>query len=181
MDDLQKEDYMLKANIDHLEKEITGLEKKKRDLFNQGVGASQIKKQMLVLQISQTDTEIRTKRSEFADLFKRYTLIANLTTLKRHEKALQGSPVWNKLRGLSSQKLLGVLAGVDLSGKKDSEVLDALNSMFEIGASRTDSSFNIDSGNPIFDAWSSVEAGNIDVEAIENQIFDAPSSNLEKP
>jgi len=80
--DLQTEEMRLKNHIEIGRKDIQKLDKKKKDLFKQGVGADLIKKKMLSQEIKHCDMQSQMKIKQFMMMHKQYMFVSNLIEIK---------------------------------------------------------------------------------------------------
>lgn len=167
--ELREEEMRLKNQVERLRKDIMRLEKEKKKKFQEGVGADLIKKKMLAQGIKQLDMEAKMKLKSFLTLHKQYMFISNLVTLKRFERELRKTPLWDKITSISPEQFESALINVSLSGKAFEDVLDDLNRVFEMGMPAPEE-FEDDSEKELFEAWSSVEAGSLDLETAEKII-----------
>ncbi len=167
--ELREEEMRLKNQVERLRKDIMKLEKEKKKKFQEGVGADLIKKKMLAQEIKQLDMEAKMKLKSFLTLHKQYMFISNLVTLKRFERELRKTPLWDKITSISPEQFESALINVSLSGKAFEDVLDDLNRVFEMGMPAPEE-FEDDSEKELFEAWSSVEAGSLDLETAEKII-----------
>ncbi len=164
--ELREEEMRLKNQVERLRKDIMRLEKEKKKKFQEGVGADLIKKKMLAQEIKQLDMEAKMKLKTFLTLHKQYMFISNLVTLKRFERQLRKTPLWEKITSISPEQFESALIRVSLSGKAFEDVLDDLNRVFEMGMPAPEE-FEDESEKELFEAWSSVEAGTLDLETAE--------------
>jgi hypothetical protein len=178
--DLQAEEIKLKNQINRLNKEINQLEKKKKDKFQDGIGADLIKKKMLAQEIKQIDMEEKLKYSNFVGLHKQFMFITNLVIIKKYEKNLQKTKIWDKITSIAPEKFEDALIKVNLSGKNFEAVLDDLNRIYENDISEFDITAD-DAERQLLDTWASVESGSLDVDvatkaiSMEKQLEDKSS------
>ena len=165
--ELQEEEMRLKSRINRLRKEIDGIEKEKMHLFNQGVGADLIKKKMLAQELKQLDMSGKLKIKNFLTLHKQYMFVSNLITIKKYQRDLQTTAVWNKIQTLAPETFESAIIQVNLAGKGFEGVLDDLNRIFALDVSESDMDVD-EAEKQMFDIWNSVESGNLEVEAAEN-------------
>ena len=165
--ELQEEEMRLKSRINRLRKEIDGIEKEKMRLFNEGVGADLIKKKMLAQELKQLDMSGKLKIKNFLTLHKQYMFVSNLITIKKYQRDLQTTAVWNKIQTLAPETFESAIIQVNLAGKGFDGVLDDLNRIFALDVSESDMDID-EAEKQMFDIWNSVESGNLEVEAAEN-------------
>jgi len=168
LSELKEEEIRLKNQI-RLRREINRIEKEKKKKFEEGIGADLMKKKMLAAEIKQLDMEAKLKMKNFITLHKRYMLITNLITIKKYESQLKNSPLWEKLTKVSPDQLETALIKVNLKGKEFDEVLDDLNRVFEMDIAEFET-LEDEIEKQLFEAWSAVEAGKMDVEEVEKML-----------
>jgi len=167
--ELQEEELRLKSRINRLRKEIDVIEKDKKSLFNEGIGADLIKKKMIAQELKQLDMSGKLKIKNFLTLHKQYMFVSNLIIIKKYQRDLQTTQVWNKIQSLSPENFESALIKVNLSGKGFENVLDDLNRIFALDI--TDSDSDVDEAEKqMFDIWNSVEAGSLDVAEAESML-----------
>lgn len=169
LSELKEEEIRLKNQIERLRREINRIEKEKKKKFEEGIGADLMKKKMLAAEIKQLDMEAKLKMKNFITLHKRYMLITNLITIKKYENQLKNSPLWEKLTKVSPDQLETALIKVNLKGKEFDEVLDDLNRVFEMDIAEFET-VEDEIEKQLFEAWSAVEAGKMDVEEVEKML-----------
>lgn len=169
LSELKEEEIRLKNQIERLRREINRIEKEKKKKFEEGIGADLMKKKMLAAEIKQLDMEAKLKMKNFITLHKRYMLVTNLITIKKYENQLKNSPLWEKLTKVSPDQLETALIKVNLKGKEFDEVLDDLNRVFEMDIAEFET-VEDEIEKQLFEAWSAVEAGKMDVEEVEKML-----------
>jgi hypothetical protein len=177
--ELKEEEMRLQNHIELARKDILKIEKQKKDMFKQGVGADLIKKKMLAQQIKHLDMQAQLKIKQFMMMHKQYMFVSNLVVVKKYEKELKQNKIWSKITNIEPSKFENALINVNLKGKSFEEVLNNLNNVFEM--SLTDSSLEEstdDTEKQLLEAWSGVETGSINVE--EAQKLVSTEKQLEK-
>jgi hypothetical protein len=163
--ELKAEQMRLQNHIELARKEIQKIEKEKKDLFKQGVGADLIKKKMLAQQLKHCDMQAQLKMKQFMTMHKQYMFISNLTVVKQYEKELKQNKIWSKITNIEPSKFENALINVNLQGKSFEDVLSNLNGVFEMSLSDADLEQSTDdTEKQLLDAWSGVETGAINVE-----------------
>ena len=163
--ELKAEQMRLQNHIELARKEIQKIEKQKKDLFKQGVGADLIKKKMLAQQLKHCDMQAQLQMKQFMTMHKQYMFISNLVVVKQYEKELKQSPIWSKITNIEPSKFENALINVNLQGKSFEDVLSNLNGVFEMSLSDADLEQSTDdTEKQLLDAWSGVETGAINVE-----------------
>jgi len=169
--ELKEEEMRLQNHIELARKDILKLEKQKKDMFKQGVGADLIKKKMLAQQIKHLDTQAQMKIKQFMLMHKQYMFISNLVVVKKYEKELKQNKIWSKITNIEPSKFESALINVNLKGKSFEEVLNNLNNVFEMSLSESGLEESVDeTEKQLLDAWSGVETGAIDVEAAQKLV-----------
>lgn len=177
--ELKEEEMRLQNHIELARKDILKIEKQKKDMFKQGVGADLIKKKMLAQQIKHFDMQAQLKIKQFMMMHKQFMFVSNLVVVKKYEKELKQNKIWSKITNIEPSKFETALIHVNLKGKSFEEVLNNLNNVFEM--SLTDSAFEDatdDTEKQLLEAWSGVETGSINVE--EAQKLVSTEKQLEK-
>ena len=161
--ELQEEEFKLKSRINRLRKEIDKIEREKKEKFREGVGADLIKKKMLAQELKQMDMSAKLKIRNFISLHKQYMFISNLVVIKKYQRDLQKTQVWEKIQGISPDDFESSLIQVNLAGKGFENVVDDLNQIFALDIADSDNDFD-ESEKQMLEIWSSVETGTLDLE-----------------
>ncbi|KAF1078120.1 chromosome assembly protein [Methanogenium sp. MK-MG] len=161
--ELQEEEFKLKSRINRLRKEIDRIERDKKEKFGEGVGADLIKKKMLAQELKQMDMAAKLKIRNFISLHKQYMFISNLVVIKKYQRDLQKTQVWEKIQGISPDAFESSLIQVNLAGKGFENVVDDLNQIFTLDIADSDNDLD-ESEKQMFEIWSSVETGSLDLE-----------------
>ncbi len=169
LQELREEEMRLKNNIERIRKEINKIEKEKKAKFQEGIGADLIKKKLIAQEIKQLDMEGKLKMKNFMALHKQYMLVSNLLVVKKYEKELKKTKLWEKLSKVSPEQLETALIKINLAGKEYEEVLDSLNRVFEMEIAEFEATED-EVEKQLLEAWSSVEAGTMDVEDAEKML-----------
>ncbi len=169
LQELREEEMRLKNNIERIRKEINKIEKEKKAKFQEGIGADLIKKKLIAQEIKQLDMEGKLKMKNFMALHKQYMLVSNLLVVKKYEKELKKTKLWEKLSKVSPEQLETALIKINLAGKEYEEVLDSLNRVFEMEIAEFETTED-ETEKQLLEAWSSVEAGTMDVEDAEKML-----------
>lgn len=177
--ELQEEEIRLKNQIERARKEINKLEKEKKTLFQEGVGADLLKKKMLVQEIKQIDMEVQLKTQKFMAMHKQFMFVSNLVVIKRFEKELKNTPFWDKITHIPPEQFESALINVNLSGKAFENVLDSLNQVFEMQVADFQETED-EAEKQLLDTWSHIEAGTMNLENGEKVLSrDADLENRE--
>lgn len=167
--DLREEEIRLKNQIERIRKDINRIEKDKKKKFQEGIGSDLIKKKMLTQEIKQLDMEGKLKMRNFTSLHKQFTFITNLVTIKKYEKQLKNTPVWEKLSRVEPEQLESVLIKMNLEGKTTEEMVDGLNRVFEMEVAEFEETED-DAEKKMMDMWNMVESGKMDVGDVEKEL-----------
>jgi hypothetical protein len=169
--ELKDEEMRLQNHIELARKDIQKIEKQKKDLFKQGVGADLIKKKMLAQQLKHLDMQAQLKIKQFMTMHKQFMFVSNLVIVKQYEKELRQNKIWSKITNIEPSKFENALINVNLKGKSFEEVLNNLNNVFEMSLSDSGLEASTDdTEKQLLDAWSGVETGAIDVESAQKLI-----------
>ncbi len=169
--ELKEEEMRLQNHIELARKDIQKLEKQKKDLFKQGVGADLIKKKMLAQQLKHLDMQGQLKIKQFMTMHKQFMFVSNLVIVKQYEKELRQNKMWSKITNIEPSKFESALINVNLKGKSFEEVLNNLNNVFEMSLTESGLEESVDeTEKQLLDAWSGVETGAIDVEAAQKLV-----------
>ncbi|RLI75891.1 chromosome assembly protein [Archaeoglobales archaeon] len=179
LQELREEEMRLKNQVERIRKDINRIEKEKKDKFQEGIGADLIKKKMLAQEIKKLDTEAKLKMKNFMALHKQYMLVTNLLVIKKYEQELKRTKLWEKLTKVSPEELETALIRINLQGKEFEEVVDNLNRVFEIDVTEFEATED-EVEKQLLEAWSSVEAGTMDVESVEKMLSVEKSLEGEK-
>jgi hypothetical protein len=169
--ELKEEEMRLQNHIELARKDILKIEKQKKDLFKQGIGADLIKKKMLAQELKHLDMQAQMKVKGFMTMHKQYMFISNLVVIKQYEKELKQNKIWTKITSIEPSKFENALIKVNLKGKSFEDVLNNLNNVFEM--SLTDSGLEQatdETEKQLLDAWSGVETGAINVEEAQKLV-----------
>ena len=167
--DLREEEIRLKNQIERIRKDINRIEKDKKKKFQEGIGSDLIKKKMLTQEIKQLDMEGKLKMRNFTSLHKQFTFITNLVTIKKYEKQLKNTPVWEKLSKVEPEQLESLLIKMNLEGKTTEEMVDGLNRVFEMEVAEFEETED-ESEKKMMDMWNMVESGKMDVDDVEKEL-----------
>jgi len=167
--ELMEEEIRLKNQIERLKKEIERFEKAKKKKFEEGIGADKLTKKMLAQEIKQLDMEAKLNLRRFETLYKQYTFVSNLLTIKKYERQLKESKMWDKITSISPEVLESALIKIQLKGKTFDSVLEDLINVLRIEAREVEIAEDEDEKR-IFDAWRSVESGERSLEEVKKEI-----------
>lgn len=126
--ELKREQITLKNRSERLRQEIHKLEAQKSKIFNQGVGADNMKKNMLAQEMQTLEMEIKTKYKIFRREQKQHRIISNLVVIKKNQAELQRQGVWNQLLGMDQEKLEIALSEIALNEETFTTQLDTIMS-----------------------------------------------------
>ncbi|MEO2152565.1 MAG: chromosome assembly protein [Thermococcus sp.] len=170
--ELQEEEIRLRNRLERLKKDINAIEKKKKELFQQGIGADKLKKKMLAQEIKSLDIEEKLKLKEFTTAQKQYTLIKNLIVVKKYEKELREVGVWDKLKKVEPGELEKALIRINLDGKEFNEMVESLNRVFEMEIAEFEEGED-ETERELFEAWAQVESGEAEPDEVVEKVLKA--------
>ena len=177
--ELQEEEIRLRNRLERGKKEINNIEKKKKQLFQEGVGADILKKKMLAQEIKSLDLEQKLKLKDFTTAQRQYTFVKNLIIVKKYEKELRKVGIWNKLTKVEPEQLENVLVKVTLDGKEFDEMVNNLNRVFEMEIAEFETAED-QTERELMEAWAKVEAGEADSEEALTKVKEKESKELEE-
>ena len=167
--ELQAEEIRLRNRLERLKKDINTIEKKKKQLFQEGIGADKLKKKMLAQEIKSLDMEQKLKLKDFTTAQKQYTLVKNLIIVKKYEKELRKVGLWDKLSKVEPEQLEQALIKINLDGKEFDEMVEGLNRVFEMEVAEFEATED-QTDRELMKAWSQVESGEADVDEVAEKI-----------
>ena len=174
--ELQEEEIRLRNRLERTKKEIERIEKKKKQLFQEGIGADVLKKKMLAQEIKSLDMEQKLRLRDFTTAQKQYTFVKNLIVVKKYEKELRKIGLWDRLSKVEPEQLESVLVKVSLDGREFDEMVENLNRVFEMDIAEFEGTED-QTERELMEAWARVETGEADVEEVTEKIA---SPKLEK-
>ena len=155
--ELMEEEIRLRNQIDRIKKEIDRLEKTKKKKFEEGIGADKLTKRMLAREIKQLNMQAKLNLGSFETLHEQHTFVSNLIIIKKHERQLKETKLWEKLTTIPPEVLESALIRLQLKGKTYNEILRDLNRVFEVELVEAEAAEDEDEKR-IFEAWKSVES-----------------------
>ena len=167
--ELREEEMRLKNQIERMRKDIDRIERAKKEKFQEGIGADLLKKKILAQEIKQLDAEAKLKMNSFMTLHRQYMLVCNLIVVKKLEKELKKTKLWDKLTEVSPEQLEEALIKLNLTNKEFKEVLDDLNRVFEMEIAEFEGEED-EVEKQLLEAWSGIEAGTMDTEDVEKML-----------
>ncbi|WP_148882253.1 chromosome assembly protein [Thermococcus aciditolerans] len=174
--ELQEEEIRLRNRLERTKKEIERIEKKKKQLFQEGIGADVLKKKMLAQEIKSLDMEQKLRLRDFTTAQKQYTFVKNLIVVKKYEKELRKIGLWDKLSKVEPEQLESVLVKVTLDGREFDEMVESLNRVFEMDIAEFEGTED-QTERELMEAWARVETGEADIEQVASEVA---SPKLEK-
>jgi len=152
IEDLEDEKTRLKSKLDRLEEEINQMANKKKQLFQEGIGADISKKKILAQEIKALESEMKSKSKNLTILKKQYNFVDFLLAIKKYEKELKRIGLWDKISKVNPEDLPAVAPYA-----------------FEM---RSDDSYEeVDSTEKkLLDAWAQVESGAVDVDMVVDNL-----------
>lgn len=170
IDDLRTEESRLDYDITILYREINAISDQKKAIFNDGIGADMLKKEMLALKLKELEMSGKMKLKEYKNRISEKTFVSNLITIKKFQDQLKDRPIWKKLRQLSPEELKRVLADVNVRGENSEMLIEDLNAIFEISLDN-DTLISSQNRDPVFAAWECVENGSLSPEAATEDLY----------
>ena len=167
--ELQEEELRLKSRINRIRKEVDVIEKQKMQIFNEGIGADMIKKKMIAQELKQLDMNGKLKLKNFVTLHKQFMFVSNLVIIKKYQRDLQTTPIWNKIQSVAPEVFESALIKINLSGKGFETILDDLNRVFALDVADSDTDMD-EVEKQMFDIWNSVESGALDAAEAESML-----------
>ena len=167
--DLEGERIRLKSKLDRIKKEIKALDKQKKMLFKEGIGADKLTKKMLAQDIKGIEMEMKLKYKTFQTYQKQFIFVNNLLIIKKYEKELKNIGMWNKIKNISPELLELKLSEIILDGKDFDQTVEGLNRVFEMRIDEFDEEVD-SSEKKLFEAWNQVESGSIDADEIVDNL-----------
>lgn len=167
--ELQGEQLLLKDRTETMRKEIMKIEEEKKKKFMEGIGADNFVKRMLASDIKGLETEAKLKSKSFLMAQKQYQFTTNFLTIKKFEKQLKNTPVWDKITSADTEELEKVMLNVQLDNMEYDDLLNNLNNVFERDIASFDG-FEDASTESIVDMMKQVEGGSLDVETVNKEL-----------
>ena len=93
IDDLRKEESRLDYDITILYREINAISDQKKAIFNDGIGADMLKKEMLALKLKELEMSGKMKLKEYKNRISEKTFVSNLITIKKFQDQLKDRPI----------------------------------------------------------------------------------------
>ena len=162
-----------------MKKEVKALDKKKKQLFKEGIGADNLTKKILAQEIKSVEMEMKLKYKSFQTYQKQFNFVNNLLIVKKYEKELKNIGMWNKINNIQPEVLETKLSDIILDGKEFDNTVEGLNKVFEMRIDEFDE--EVDSTEKkLLDAWGQVEGGSVDVDmVVDNLNLDADEEDEE--
>ncbi len=163
--ELQEEEIRLRNRLERTKREINNIEKKKKQLFQEGVGADVLKKKMLAEEIKGLNLEQKLKLKDFTTAQRQYTLIKNLIIVKKYEKELRKVGIWDKLSKVEPSQLESALVKINLDGREFDDMVNSLNEIFKTEIAEFETVEDSEE-KMLMEAWAKVESGEADTEEV---------------
>ena len=167
--DLEGERIRLKSKLDRIKKEIKSLDRQKRQLFKEGIGADTLTKKMLAQDIKSIEMEMRLKYRSFQTYQKQFNFVNNLLIVKKYEKELKNIGLWNRIKDIPPEVLEAKLSDIILDGKEFDQTVENLNKVFEMRMDEFEEEGD-EVEKKLFEAWGQVERGEMDSEDVINNL-----------
>ena len=167
IEELERELLRLDNQISLLGKEIEKLEKKKKDLFQQGIGKSDVEKLLLAEKIKDIDAEVKIKLREYNRMMKQRRALSNLIRLKKWEARLKEKGIWEKIKSMDPDKLMKILSDVQFVEQSFDKNIDKINEVL----GREAAAVEVDEGTKeILELWEKVEKAELTPETVEEEL-----------
>ena len=167
VEELERELVRLDNQIRLLIKEIQRLEKKKKELFQEGIGKSDVEKLLLAEKIKDVDTEVKMKLREYNKLMKQRRALSNLIRLKKWEARLKEKGIWEKIKSVEPDKLMEALSKVQFEDQAFEQNIDKINEILGAEAAAVE----VDEGTKeILELWEKVEKAELTPETVEEEL-----------
>ena len=167
--DLEGEKIRLKSKLDRIKNEIKSLDRKKKLLFKEGIGADKLTKKMLAQDIKSVEMEMKLKYKSFLTYQKQFNFANNLLVVKKYEKELKNIGMWNKISNIQPELLETKLSNIVLDGKEFDQTIESLNNVFEMRLDEFDEEMD-STEKKLLEAWGQVESGEIEGEDIVDKL-----------
>ncbi len=167
VEELERELMQLDNQIMMLSKEIERIEKQKKELFQKGVGKSDVEKIPLAEKIKDLDMEVKMKLKEYNRMMKQRRALSNLIRLKKWEARLKEKGIWEKIKSLDTDKLMKMLSNVEFVDKSFEDNVDKINEIL----GKELETMEIDTGTKeILELWEKVEKAEMTPETVEEKL-----------
>ncbi len=167
VEELERELMQLDNQIMMLSKEIERIEKQKKELFQKGVGKSDVEKILLAEKIKDLDMEVKMKLKEYNRMMKQRRALSNLIRLKKWEARLKEKGIWEKIKSLDTDKLMKMLSNVEFVDKSFEDNVDKINEIL----GKELETMEIDTGTKeILELWEKVEKAEMTPETVEEKL-----------
>jgi len=167
--ELQEEEMRLRNRLERLKKDVNEIEKKKKKLFEDGIGAEFLKKKMLAQEIKSLDLEQKLKMRDFMTAQNQHTFIKNLIIVKKYQKELETQGIWKNLTSMGPEDLEKALICISLDGKEFDRILDDLNRVFEMRMVEENLSED-PAEKELMEAWAKIESGEKSSEELYEEV-----------
>ena len=166
-EELEKELLHLDNQISLKSKEIERLEKKKKELFQQGIGKSDVEKLLIAEKIKDIDAEVKMRLNEYNKMMKQRRALSNMIRLKKWEARLKETGIWEKIKEVDPEKLMQVLSNVQFEDKAFESNIDKINEVLGSEAAQVE----VDEGTKeILELWEKVEKAEMTPESVEEEL-----------
>lgn len=167
--ELQEEELRLTNKLNKERAEIEKLEEAKKKKFQEGIGASALKKRMLAQEIQALDLEAKLRLQSFTKTQNMLKITRNLLVVKKLEKDLREQGIWKKLASMPREKLEEWLLKVRLDGRESNEILEELNRPFEMEIMEAEEGIGTEEKR-LLELWEKVEQGALEPEKVEEEL-----------
>ena len=167
--ELQEEELRLTNKLNKERAEIEKLEEAKKKKFQEGIGASALKKRVLAQEIQALDLEAKLRLQSFTKTQNMLKITRNLLVVKKLEKDLREQGIWKKLTSMPREKLEEWLLKVRLDGREYNEILEELNRAFEMEVVEVEEGIGTEE-KKLLELWEKVEQGTLEPEKVEEEL-----------
>jgi len=167
--ELQEEELRLTNKLNKERAEIEKLEEAKKKKFQEGIGASALKKRVLAQEIQALDLEAKLRLQSFTKTQNMLKITRNLLVVKKLEKDLREQGIWKKLASMPREKLEEWLLKVRLDGRESNEILEELNRPFEMEIMEAEEGIGTEEKR-LLELWEKVEQGALEPEKVEEEL-----------
>ena len=167
IEELERELVRLDNQISLLSREVKKLEKRKKELFQEGVGKSDIEKLLIAEKIKDIDSEVKMKLREYNRLMKQRRALSNLIRLKKWEAQLKEKGIWEKIKSIEPEKLMSALSEVQFTEQAFESNIEKINEILGGEAMKVEVD---ESTKEILELWEKVEKAELTPEAVDEEL-----------
>lgn len=125
--DLENEKIRLEAEQEKLIKETRKLERRKQELFKEGVGkASTMEKRSVAVQIRQVDDEMKDIERSANVLSRQVMVVGKVLRLKKREKLLKSEGLWGRMTSMDPAQLEALMMDLKVRARQGDATAERL-------------------------------------------------------